>query len=337
MDDAKPMISIILPVYNGSKFLAKCIESCLNQTYDRLELIVVNDCSTDDSLEIMEHFAQLDDRIRIVNNESNKKLPASLNVGHNAAKGRLLTWISHDNLYHPNALMELSKPILSEGFDIVYSNLQHINEAGIEGKAIHLPEIESLIFGNCVAASFLYRKEVFQRNKGYNENLFLVEDYDFWLRAFLHSRYKHLEQVLYKYRIQDQSLTSLISKQPQQKMLWKNNIQKMYANFCQAFAPELPTIPSILYRQLVYEPIDFKELRRAYKEIDVFKEKLKKQKNGIRASKINNLFLRRMIKIMVENQTKNKNFSNCLFLLRKNLLDLDKNSLKTLIKYALFK
>ena len=72
--DNSALVSIVLPVYNGSLFLAESIESCINQTYTNWELIIVNDCSKDNSLEIATGFALQDKRIRIINNEVNKKL-----------------------------------------------------------------------------------------------------------------------------------------------------------------------------------------------------------------------------------------------------------------------
>ena len=90
------LISIVLPVYNGEQYIDKAVESIIGQTYKNWELILVNDCSTDHTLEILEEYAGKDVRIRIINNTHNLKLPASLNVGFENAKGRYLTWTSDD-------------------------------------------------------------------------------------------------------------------------------------------------------------------------------------------------------------------------------------------------
>ena len=66
------LISIILPTYNGQKFLSKSIESVLNQTYRNIELIIVNDCSTDNTFKICKKYAEKDSRIKIINNKENK-------------------------------------------------------------------------------------------------------------------------------------------------------------------------------------------------------------------------------------------------------------------------
>src|ERR1043165_1952652 len=94
-----PVISIVLPSFNGSTYLSKSIDSCLSQTYSNLELILVDDASTDDTPRIMQQYAAQDSRVRVLQNATNRKLPASLNIGFRAARGRYLTWTSDDNLY----------------------------------------------------------------------------------------------------------------------------------------------------------------------------------------------------------------------------------------------
>ena len=91
-----PKVSIVLPTYNGSKFLSRSIESVQEQAETDWELIIVNDCSTDNTLDIAQKYAQQDKRISVITNEQNKKLPASLNVGFSRAKGKYLTWTSDD-------------------------------------------------------------------------------------------------------------------------------------------------------------------------------------------------------------------------------------------------
>ena len=97
-------VSIVLPVYNGEQFLSLSIESVLSQTYQNWELIIVNDCSTDNSPAIMEKYVEKDPRIRIIHNAENQKLPESLNIGFRAARGDYFTWTSDDNMYKPDAI-----------------------------------------------------------------------------------------------------------------------------------------------------------------------------------------------------------------------------------------
>src|ERR1017187_1387375 len=103
----QPVISIVLPTYNGSKYIRTSIDSCLHQTFPNFELIIVNDCSTDDTASIVEEYVAKDDRIKIIHNIQNKKLPLSLNKGFEIAKGKYFTWTSDDNYYAPHALQTL--------------------------------------------------------------------------------------------------------------------------------------------------------------------------------------------------------------------------------------
>ncbi len=102
------LVSVILPVYNGEDTIAESIDSVLAQTYQNLELVIVNDCSTDGTQAILKEYEAKDRRVRVIDNSVNLKLPRSLNVGFSDAKGEYLTWTSDDNLYHPSAIEEMA-------------------------------------------------------------------------------------------------------------------------------------------------------------------------------------------------------------------------------------
>ena len=103
----KHLVSVVLPTYNGSKWLSQSIDSILKQTYRNLELIIVDDASTDSTPELIMSFASRDPRIRIISHKSNKKLPQSLNDGFAIANGDYFTWTSDDNWYEPTAIEEM--------------------------------------------------------------------------------------------------------------------------------------------------------------------------------------------------------------------------------------
>ena len=204
----KPLVSIVLPTYNGEKYLSQAINSCINQTYKNIELIVVNDASTDSTPQIIESFRKSDSRIRIISNKTNKKLPESLNIGHRAAKGEFITWTSDDNLYLEQAIETLVINLKrNPEIDIVYSNFQFIDESDKTISNKLLPEHYNLINNNCIGACFLYKKNVFEKLKGYDVNLYLAEDYDFWIRASEQFKFKNIPSIEYKYRIHKLSLT----------------------------------------------------------------------------------------------------------------------------------
>ena len=102
-----PKVSIVLPTYNGEKFIRESIDSILYQTFTDWELIIVNDCSTDGTPNIVNRYAASDSRIRVIHNKENQKLPESLNIGFREARGEYLTWTSDDNMYLPSALEKM--------------------------------------------------------------------------------------------------------------------------------------------------------------------------------------------------------------------------------------
>lgn len=332
------LISIILPVYNGEKYLATSIESCLNQTHKNIELVIVNDCSTDATLDIVNRYAVNDDRIRIINNKENKKLPASLNIGHKEAKGNFITWTSDDNFYEINALEVLLNEILEKKADIVYSDFVLIDDEGNKVREIEFIGIENIIFGNFIGCCFLYKNEVYQRNKGYNEDFFLVEDYDFWLRAVSHSRYSQVKKTLYNYRKHGESLTSQIATNNKKKEIWKENINKMYANFCKTIvATDNGKISELFSKNLNYQKIDFEWLVDNDIEIQNFKRILRQNQNFLEGKLVEKVFLKKTIEIMTTDQNYKSNFSKSLFILKRYARFLDNNAIKTLIKYSFFK
>ena len=96
--------SIVLPVFNGDRYLQQALESCLQQTHRNLEILVVDDGSTDGTADIIAEQAARDPRIISIQNDQNLGLPSALNIGFARAKGEFLTWTSHDNFYESNAI-----------------------------------------------------------------------------------------------------------------------------------------------------------------------------------------------------------------------------------------
>ncbi|MBM3433003.1 MAG: glycosyltransferase family 2 protein [Bacteroidetes bacterium] len=207
-----PLVSIILPTYNGERYLAQSIESCLAQTFLHWELILVDDCSTDHTPEIIGHYQDRDARIRSIRNERNLKLPLSLNAGSERAVGKYLTWTSDDNRYAPEAIQTLFDALESDAaIGLVYTDYTLINESGNQVGSKHFGDIrDSRVTWKGCGACFLYRAEIHHQLKGYDPSAFLIEDYDFFLRASLITSFVYLPRTdLYFYRYHPGSLTSL--------------------------------------------------------------------------------------------------------------------------------
>lgn len=221
----KGLVSVVLPVYNGSDMIKEAIESCLGQTEGNFELIIVNDGSTDNTQEIIKYYQELDNRIKVIEQE-NKKLPTALNVGFAAASGEFLTWISADNVMLPNALEVMKKELEShEDTAMVYTNMRLIDKKGRikrghfwfekpfwSGNVILPSETDALNIyaNNTIGASFMYRAKVAGIIGGYSQYKNTLEDYDYWMRinSLLKIRHSDYAKPLYLYRRHDNSLTA---------------------------------------------------------------------------------------------------------------------------------
>lgn len=206
-----PLISIVLPSYNGARYIRESIDSILRQTYTDWELIIVDDCSNDCTLEIARKYACRDSRIRVVHNETNMKLPGSLNIGFSYANGEYLTWTSDDNEYLPEALTVMADRLESSNAAMVCADEYAVNDVGKRKWDTALSyKDDELCRKNTVGACFLYRREVYEQIGNYDTDLFCVEDYDYWLRVKERfGRIERIERVLYRYRYHGASLSSM--------------------------------------------------------------------------------------------------------------------------------
>lgn len=206
------LVSIVLPTYNGSRFIEESIESVLSQTYTNWELIIVNDASTDNTAEIIEKYAQKDERIKIITNKENKTLPASLNLGFKLARGNYYTWTSDDNVYKPESIEYMADYLDKHSeTDLISCDFDYIDEAGdIKGQFDPLQNRNVLeLTKRCnIGACFMYRKSIAQKVGEYENDMFCAEDFDYWCRMALVGNIDYSSKNLYKYRKSSCSLTA---------------------------------------------------------------------------------------------------------------------------------
>ncbi|MBN1868221.1 glycosyltransferase [Candidatus Sumerlaeota bacterium] len=205
---AQPLISIVLPTFNGVRFLQEAIDSCLAQTWRHFELILVDDASTDpETLRILS--SQTDPRVRIERQKANLGLPRALNAGFMIAQGDLLTWTSDDNRYRPEALEVLAEALAAGGADFVYARATAIDDDGREMGAIVPEPPENLVLDNCIGPCFLYTREVLEAIGPYDPAATLAEDYEYWVRVARRFRMRRVDRDLYLYRHHATTLTSV--------------------------------------------------------------------------------------------------------------------------------
>jgi len=212
-------VSIIIPVYNTEKYLHECINSALNQTYSEIEVIAVNDGSTDSSLNILKEY---DEKISIID-KKNGGTASALNAGIGKMTGEWFKWLSADDVLNENSVEELIKGAKCVGKDaknlIFYGNLNFIDDnSKIIGEHIELNHNnltnfeQGVILLNSSANSLtsLIHKSVFTKCGLFNEKVGYYEDYEFWLRCVLLFNYKLflIPEKIANYRIHSQSTSS---------------------------------------------------------------------------------------------------------------------------------
>lgn len=261
------LVSIVLPVYNGEKYLSESIDSVIAQTYQNWELIIIDDCSSDSSPEIAKSYVSKDSRIQYYRNEQNLKLPRSLNRGFSLAKGDYLTWTSDDNKYLPVAIEKMIDTLEQEKTEFVFATCDVINAEGeiVEVWAAPKDYQKAIIGGNYVGACFLYTRNVYETIGEYNPNRFLVEDYDYWLRVFARYPVSNIPEVLYQYRWHDGTLTSTEK---------KDKINRSCEKVILEHLPEYGKL-SVLQKYYLYSSLHrLRQTRTSTKERDYYKTKV---------------------------------------------------------------
>jgi len=215
--DSNNKVSVIVPVYNSEKFLAKCIESILNQTYSDIEIICVNDGSTDKSQEILEQFSG---KITIIT-QNNQGLASALNSGIKAMHGSWFKWFSPDDIMHPDAIENLINTAKNvDENTIIYSNWDIINEDGKKLRSFsetnynnldvfdfntRLLDGQQINVNTTLIPSSLFSKGL-KTNSSINPVLI---DYEIFLRSGLlyQTKFHLVEKPLIKFRVHEKQLS----------------------------------------------------------------------------------------------------------------------------------
>ncbi len=209
MGKEEPLVSIILPVWNGSRYLDSSILSIRRQSYSNIEIVVIDDCSTDRSPEIISKHCNEDKRIVSLRNTENKKLPYSINRGISVSRGEYLLWTSDDNEFDSNHVELLVSGIINTNSEMVYSDFRIIDENNKFVNISKTEEPENLIKGNCIGASFLYKKNIHEKIGYYDEDSFLFEDFEMWIRMYENAvEMTRMSSISYNYRIHVESLSA---------------------------------------------------------------------------------------------------------------------------------
>lgn len=207
----KQNVSVIIPVYNGEKYIRECIESVQKQTYDSFEIIVIDDGSTDSTLDIL---TQIDGITVLI--KPNGGTGSALNAGIRNAKGNWIKWLSADDVMYEDCLelmINYAQTTPLNNNMIFYSHYDIIDENGKVFANFREPEHDTsqlwnFFFGN--GSTSLIHRDVFERIGGFAE-IKHSEDYEFWLRATTNGvKMKLVPEYTIKYRRHPDQLTNKI-------------------------------------------------------------------------------------------------------------------------------
>ena len=227
-----PKISLVMSVYNGEDYLAETIESVLNQTFTEWEFIIINDCSTDNTPKILDEYALKDERIKVHTNETNLRLPSSLNKALSLAKGKYIARMDADDICMPDRLqkqydfMEANPTVdLSSCRFMTLKNGLYAS-GGCGGKDDNNSIKALLLVTNPILHPGIIAKAEVIKELGYDKNFTCTEDMELWTRFVLNNKkVEILSEYLMIYRLHDKQITeTTLDKQ-------RNEVIKIQKNY----------------------------------------------------------------------------------------------------------
>jgi glycosyltransferase involved in cell wall biosynthesis len=200
-----PRISVIMPVYNGSKYLAESIESILNQTYTHFELIILNDCSTDNSKEIIESYIAKDHRIVFVDKQQNVGPALLRNEGIDMAKGEFIALNDADDVALPTRFEKQIKVFENDADLFLCGSWYTVFGEGLKDKVIKNTEDDKKLkvdfLDNCHIgnSTVMFRKSLLGNHR-FNPEFIPAEDYELWDRLIKKQKFYNIQESLLLYR-----------------------------------------------------------------------------------------------------------------------------------------
>ncbi|OIQ22725.1 glycosyltransferase [Lacinutrix sp. MedPE-SW] len=217
MKPKQPLISVVLPVYNVERYIKEALDSVLKQTIQDFEILVIDDCSTDDTIKIVEAYNE--DRIKIVRKEENKGLIHSLNLGFGFARGKYIARMDGDDINNLTRfekqlqVLENQPQIIACGSWVQYFGSHNTiikhrknHDAIVAQMLIKCP----MSLGCCMLRTTAVKSIMFNKDKIH------VEDYDFWSRIAWSGKLYNIPEILYYYRSHENQVSTLYKKMQQQ-------------------------------------------------------------------------------------------------------------------------
>jgi glycosyltransferase involved in cell wall biosynthesis len=231
----EPLVSVLLPVFNAEHYIEEALKSIINQTYKNLEIIVVNDGSTDTSLSIIEKLAKQDNRIVIIN-KNNSGIVNSLNLAIEKSRGKYLVRMDADDISLPYRITtQVDFMEKNQNIDICGSYIQVFGNI-VKEKVLKYPLTDKYIKEKLIyAAPFAHpaiiirRKSLINNHLKYNDSFQHAEDYALYVYSSSYLHYANIPKILLKYRMEN-NITKVADKDIDQRMQILSSIAKVQIN-----------------------------------------------------------------------------------------------------------
>lgn len=322
---SQPTVSICIPVYNGAEYLKECIESALAQTYTDIEIVIIDDKSSDHSLDIVRHYQNKDKRIRLLLNDTNIGLVENWNKVALLANGKWIKYLFQDDVIEPNCIERMlcsasddtwmvicGRNFIFEGCEtsiIDYFNTysQRFDAKNILGDKEYISPEDfcEAILNNFLEnflgepTSVMIRKDTFARFNLFNSNLVQICDLEYWLRVGTNVGFVYVPEALARFRIHGSSATAINQNSKEFK---KNHLDQLICYYELATNPFFEKLRSIACAHV--PKVDFeKAVKEKYSTI--LKLLTQKNENCERNKEELRLLLSRypMIRAMVKSTT----------------------------------
>ena len=216
-----PRVTVLMPAYNAGKYIGEAIQSVIDQTYSDWELLVVNDGSTDNTVEVVESFS--DSRIRLLHNPENLRLIKTLNRGLEEALGEYIARLDSDDLATPDRLVLQAEALDADPeLAILGGRSNVINENGElvrSGRDSFLPASEegiqfaSMFYNPFRHSAVMFRRDIVRAHGGYPEVMQNVEDFGLWCELIKQHKAINLNTTLCDYRVHNESVMKMAKKE----------------------------------------------------------------------------------------------------------------------------
>lgn len=215
--DSKPLVSVVMPVYNAEHYVASAVESILNQTFRNFECIIIDDCSSDDTVNILQSFKKKDNRIVLIRNKKNLGVTKSLNIGLKLAKGKYIIRMDADDWSYPERF-ELQIKLMQDNPDVVVSGsyieicdsklrIKYVRKYNLYDTGIRKHLFRYSPFAH---PATIWQAKILKKER-YNEVISVSQDYELYFRVGKIGKFMNLNKPLLKLRMHGRSVSTTMN------------------------------------------------------------------------------------------------------------------------------